>query len=133
MRIALTLTALLIAAGTAAAQQDDVIQLKSGPGQEPQILVGKVIKITDTTVEFQHKKKGKMSLAIEDIEPYSLYRLKAARIDDASGKEHFELGEWCFSAGLYTTALREFERAKLLDRKIAGKCDERIRASREED
>lgn len=133
MRISLTLSAVVLSAGAAFAQMDDILQLKSEGSDDPMLLVGQVLNITDKTVEFQDRKNGKMTIPVESIEPYSLYRVKASRIDDASGKAHFELGEWCHASELFGSAIREFEKAKEKDPSLAEACEPRIKVSREED
>jgi len=113
--------------------QEDVLQLKDDGSGERKILVGKVLAMTDASIEFQDRKQGKMTLPMELVEPYSVYRIKESRIDPKSGAAHLELGEWCMTTAMHVTAIREFTLARQWDPSLASKADERIRAAQEED
>ena len=127
MRVFIAAAALILVAGMPP-RQDDVLQIKDSGTGDPVILVGKVLKVTEKVVEFEDNRRGKMTISVDSIEPYSLYRVKSARINKKSGPDHFKLGEWCINAGLYFTAIKEFESAKSFDKKLKT-SDDRLRLS----
>ena len=114
-------------------QGDEILQLKNSREGEPVFLVGKVLKIKEKTIVFEDHNRGILQIPIDSVEPYSLYRAKKSRIDDSSASDRYQLGEWCLSQELYTTAVREFNEAKQLDRSLRRTCDRKIKTCREED
>jgi hypothetical protein len=112
---------LALVAGLAAQEgkaPDDVIQLK---GDGP-LLVGKVTNVTDATVEFTTRDGKAMTLDIGQIHPVSVYKLRAARIDPRSAKDHWALGDFCKANRLFAFAAEEYEKAAAIDPSLKDKA-----------
>jgi tetratricopeptide (TPR) repeat protein len=108
---------------------DDVLQKRDGG-----ILVGRILKIESETVEFfANGEKEPRRIAIRDLMPYSVYRMRLERVDKTSGPARFELGEYCMIHGLYSTAAREFEEAGKLDKSLEEKARKRREEAHVED
>jgi len=122
LRAALILcAALLPLAAQEAKKPDDVLQKKDGG-----ILVGRILKIESDLVEFfANGEKEPRRISIRDLMPYSVYRMRLERVDKTSGPARFELGEYCMSNGLYSTASREFEEAGKLDKALEERAKKR--------
>ena len=110
-RLEACLAILLLTRVTASSQEearpDDVLQLKDG-----RILVGRILTVTQKTVEIRvNGEKEPRLIPFQFLMPYSVYRLKLARADSSNPSSRFELGKFCYECKLYTTALREFQRA----------------------
>lgn len=133
MHLAGALLTTLILASSLAAQEarkpDDVVQLKAG-----QMLVGRVLKMGSDSVEMLvNGEREARRVAFGEILPYSLYILKRDRIDKTSGQARFDLGEFCMTGGLYSTAVREFEEALKLDKSLADRAQKRRDEAHHED
>jgi len=97
--------------------QDDIVQHKDGT-----LFVGRILNVTDAGVEMQLKTGGKVQLEFKNLVGYSVYRVKADRIDPNSAQAHFDLGEWCIANGLFSYAIVEFDKAASLDANLAEKA-----------
>ena len=97
--------------------QDDIVQNKDGT-----LYVGKILSVTDTGVEMQLKAGGKVSLDFKNLVGYSVYKVKADRIDPNSAQAHFDLGDWCLANGLFSYAILEFDKAAALDASLTEKA-----------
>lgn len=128
----MTATAFALLALCAPAQDprsDDVIQRKDGV-----FLVGRIVKMEPTAIEILVKGESEARrVAVRDIEPYSVYQLKRDRIDAKNGQAHFDLGEFCMTHGLYSTAAREFGLAGDLEAALKEKASKRRAEAHNED
>jgi hypothetical protein len=104
--------------------QEDVLQLK---GEGP-LLVGKVTNVTETTIEFTTRDGKAMTLDIGQIHPVSVYKLRAARIDSKSAKDHWGLGDYCKTNRLFSFAAEEYDKAAAIDGSLKDKA---VRAKEE--
>ncbi|MBI2898791.1 MAG: hypothetical protein HYY17_01260 [Planctomycetes bacterium] len=112
--------------------KDDVIQLKDEAGGG--FKVGKIVKVDETGVEMQIKDQPKpVRIEFRDMMPYSVYKIKEARIDPADGKAHLELGDFCRANGLYSVAVKEYEAAAAADKTLAEPAKAKIADTRKED
>ena len=91
-------------------EKKDVLQLKSGS-----ILIGKITKVEQDAITIELDKGGSTTLQVTDIEPYTVYKVRAARIDDKNAKQHLELGDFCFGNKLFLAASQEYNKALELD------------------
>ena len=108
---------------------DDVVQLKTGS-----ILVGRVVKMTSGNVEILvNGESDSRRVSIREIMPYSAYRLKLDRIDKNSGQARMDLGNFCMTVGLYSTAASEYQRAASYDKTLAPEALKRRKEARHED
>ncbi len=126
------LLASALLSGAASAQQagnrDDVVQKKDGG-----FLVGKIVKIDADTIEILvNGEKSSRRVSTKEVLPYSVYKLRSDRIDDASASAHYDLGEFCMANGLYSTAAREFEKAAK-DKSLEEKAKKRKEEARNEE
>ncbi len=132
MRMIAFVVALGLVAGAAAGQdkkdQDDVVQHKDG-----QLFVGKITSITDSGIEMTLKTGGKVTLEFKNLIPYSVYRIKADRVEANSGQARYDLGEWCLANGLYGYAAVEFDKAASLDKALADKAKKKREEAFNED
>ncbi|MBI4564553.1 MAG: hypothetical protein HY716_07680 [Planctomycetes bacterium] len=118
---------------TAAAQErqtDDVVQLK---GDRAQLLVGKITAVTEKGIEMTLKEGGKIAVSFQDIVPYSVYKIKAERIDPQNAAAHMELAEFCAQHGLYSQAAIELDKAKAIDKSLDEKVEKRKAQIRDEE
>jgi tetratricopeptide (TPR) repeat protein len=97
------------------------------------LLVGRIVKVTDTLIEMHLKSGGKVTIEFKNLLPYSVYRVKADRIDPASAKDHFGLGEWCLANVFYGYAVIEFDKAAFLDKDLADKAKKKREEAFNED
>ncbi|HLF93854.1 MAG TPA: hypothetical protein VJB14_10335 [Planctomycetota bacterium] len=127
---AFLLLALCVPASSQDAKKpDDILQKKDGG-----LLVGRVLRIETETIDFvANGEKEARKIALRDLMPYSVYRLKLERLDRKSGQARFDLGEFCMANGLYSTATREFEEAAALDANLADKAKKRRDEAHNED
>jgi tetratricopeptide (TPR) repeat protein len=104
-----------------AKKPDDVLQRKDGG-----ILVGRVLKLEAEAVEILvNGEKEPRRLALRDLNPYTVYRLKLDRADKGNAQARLDLGEYCMTQGLYSQATREFEEAARLDKGLEDKARKR--------
>jgi tetratricopeptide (TPR) repeat protein len=108
--------------------QDDIVQLKDNS-----ILVGKIVKIDDAGIKMELKPTGTVERAWKDIQPYSVYRIKAPRIDQNNAQAHFDLGDYCLANGLFANAATEFDKALELDKSMADKVSKKKTELRNEE
>jgi hypothetical protein len=129
-RGAFILLALCLPALTQDAKKpDDILQKKDGG-----LIVGRVLKMDSETADFLAKdEKEPRKIALRDLMPYSVYRLRLDRIDKKSGLARMDLAEFCMSNGLYSTAAREFEEAAAIDGSLAEKAKKRRDEAHNED
>ena len=129
-RSVLVLLALAVPALSQDAKKpDDILQKKDGG-----LIVGRVLKMDADTADFLAKdEKEPRKIALKDLMPYSVYRLRLDRIDRKSGQARMDLAEFCMSHGLYSTAAREFEEAAALDGSLADKAKKRRDEAHNED
>ena len=122
----------LLAALPAAAQDkkpDDVLQKKDGG-----IVVGRITKLDNDWVEIlANGEKEPRKVALRDLYPSSVYRIRLDRIDKNSAEARLALGEFCMSNGLYFLATREFDEAARLDKGIEEKAKKRREEAHSED
>ena len=97
--------------------QDDVIQLKG----EGKLLVGKITAVTEKTIEITTK-DGKLTLDIGQVHPASVYRVRSTRIDAKSAGDHWTLGDYCKSNGLFPFAAEEYDKAAAIDASLKEKA-----------
>ena len=124
------LLALCIPALTQDAKKpDDILQKKDGG-----LIVGRVIKMDAEMADFLAKdEKEPRRIALKDLMPYSVYRLRLDRIDRKSGLARMDLAEFCMTNSLYSTAAREFDEAAALDANLAEKAKKRRDEAHNED
>jgi tetratricopeptide (TPR) repeat protein len=108
---------------------DDILQKRDGG-----LVVGRVLKMDADAIDFQVTgEKEPRRIALRDLMPYSVYRLRLDRIDKKSGQARMDLAEFCMSNGLYSTAVREFEEAAAIDASLADKAKKRRDEAHNED
>ncbi|HXX92295.1 MAG TPA: hypothetical protein VEN81_01595 [Planctomycetota bacterium] len=108
---------------------DDILQKKDGG-----LIVGRVLKMDADTVDFLAKDdKEPRKIALRELMPYSVYRLRLDRIDKKSGMARMDLAEFCMANGLYSTATREFEEAAAIDGSLSDKAKKRRDEAHNED
>ncbi|GEM_PF-4867349 len=112
--------------------KDDVIQLRDEAGGG--FRVGRILKADDTGVELQLKDSTKtVRIDFKEMMPYSVYKIREARIDANSAQAHLELADFCRAQGLYSFAVKEYEIAVSLDKSLAEKAKQKISETRNED
>jgi len=122
----------LLAALPAAAQDkksDDVLQKKDGG-----IIVGRITKLDADWVEILvNGEKEPRKVALRDLYPSSVYRIRLDRIDRNNAEARMALGEFCMTNGLYFLATREFDEATRLDKNVEEKAKKRREEAHSED
>lgn len=100
-------TALLIALGLWAqlawTARADVLELRNGD-----LLQGDVVSVSEEAVTMRLKEGTQTTLALRDLAPSTVYRLKASRIARGDAQAHLRLGEYCLSEELFGLSRREF-------------------------
>ncbi|HEU4338448.1 MAG TPA: hypothetical protein VFS19_00130 [Planctomycetota bacterium] len=122
--------ALLVAVTPQDKPQYDVLELK---GEGSTLLVGKIVNVTETTIEFTTKDGKQMTLDLSQIHPASVYKDRAARIDPKNADEHWTLGDYCKTNGLYPFAGEEYDKAAALDAKYKDRAKRAKEEMRSED
>lgn len=112
--------------------QDDVVQMREEAGGG--FRVGKLVKVDENGIEMQLKDQTKtIRIEFKEMQPGSAYRIKSARIEAGNAQAHFDLGEFCRTAGLFSLAVREFEEAVALDKGFEEKAKKKIEETRNEE
>lgn len=112
--------------------KDDVIQLKDEAGGG--LKVGRIVKIDDTGIDLQVKDQAKpIRIDFKDMMPYSVYRIREARIDPKDGKALLDLADFCRANQLYSIAIRKYEEARAADSSLEEKAKAKIAETRNED
>jgi hypothetical protein len=123
---------LMLLALPAAAQDkkpDDVLQKKDGG-----IIVGRITKLDAEWVEILvNGEKDPRKVALRDLYPSSVYRIRLDRIDRNNAEARMALGEFCMSNNLYFLATREFDEAARLDKAVEEKAKKRREEAHSED
>ena len=108
---------------------DDILQKRDGG-----LIVGRVLRMDADMIDFLAQgEKESRKIALKDLMPYSVYRLRLERIDKKSGLARMDLGEFCMANGLYSTAAREFEEAAAIDLSFTEKAKKRREEAHSED
>lgn len=109
--------------------QDDVLQKKDGG-----IVVGRIQKLDADAVDILvNGEKDARRIALRELNPYSVYKIRLDRIDKSSGEAHFGLAEFCMANGLYPPAVKEFDEAARLDKNLEEKAKKRREEAHNED
>lgn len=106
----------------------EVIEMKGGDN-----IIGIVINLTADSIEVELTSGGSATCKLSDLKPSSIFRLRAARIDDKSAVEHSALGDFAFDNGLYPDALHEYAKAIALDDTLKEKLQKKIDEARAND
>jgi len=105
------LAALAIPAMTAAAvAQDDVLQLKSGA-----IVKGKVVSIDEKGIALQVSPSNTIVYKYDQLNPQSAYATRAKHMNKESAQDHVDVGRFCSTYGLPTSAISHLREAIALD------------------
>jgi tetratricopeptide (TPR) repeat protein len=108
---------------------DDVLQKKDGG-----IVVGKIQKLDNDWVEILvNGEKESRKIALRDLYPSSVYRIRLDRIDKNNAEARMALGEFCMTNSLYFMATREFDEAARLDKSFEEKAKKRREEAHSED
>lgn len=126
---AVLLTILAVSSSAQDKKPDDVLQKKDGG-----ILVGHITKLDTDTVEILvNGEKETRRIALRELNPYSVYKLRLDRIDRTSGEARLALGEFCMANGLFGAATKEFDEAAKLDKSLEEKAKKRREEAHSED
>lgn len=120
----LLLSALLLAAPAVHADPPPVeaVLLVNGDA-----LAGKVISFDDAKLVIDVQRGGKterVEVAIDQVQPGSVYALKAARVPDGDGNAHLALARWCMRENLPTFADAQFSKAASADPNLSDQAAE---------
>jgi tetratricopeptide (TPR) repeat protein len=107
----------------------DMLQKKSGSFVE-----GKVLEVTEKGVRIRLAEGGEATLAFEDLDPYTVYRIRDKRLRETNKVDagaRFALGRYAMENGLYDIGRRDMDDAVKMDASLKSEAD-RVAAEVEE-
>lgn len=130
--IFLVLLPLLSAPQDKKQKPDDVIQMKESAGGG--IRVGRITKVDKTGVLMKVRNRSNpVRVNWSSMLPYSVYRIKVARIDGNDAQAHWKLAEYCRQNRLFSFAAREYREAMTHDPALEESGTQKLQETRNED
>lgn len=106
----------------------EIIEFRSGS-----LFEGEVAELTADTLTLTLSDGATMTVALKDLTPFSVYRIRSRRLAKEDGQGHWDLATYCLEQKMYAPARKELAAAVAADPKRQAEVDARLAQAAEDE